>query len=200
MNAGQELSRPIGNGLKVYFQPIHSGWILRVLPVREATGDHDYAELATPPYQSVTPLSISTDFAFRSQDTVGWNPRSFRFATSFAAFAQLEQAYMAFEHAGATPPAPVQMALSDEIGKASSGTFTILDARLIPGTADQGGAAATVASHFTSTAHTLLEEPDHSTTPLGRLVWIRFRLALDLPAGFPADRTIKMLPRVCSTS
>jgi hypothetical protein len=79
---GRPFSQPIGNGLKIFFQPIHSGWILRVLPVSGPMGDYDYAELATPPYQSVTPLSISTDFSFRAQDAVGWNPRHFRFATS----------------------------------------------------------------------------------------------------------------------
>ena len=41
---------------------------------------HDYAELATPPYESVSPLLLSTDFSFRAQDAVAWNPRRFRYA------------------------------------------------------------------------------------------------------------------------
>jgi hypothetical protein len=73
--AGKGLARPIGNRLVLYFQPIASGWILRVLPQAGLQGEHDYAELATPPYQSISPLSISTDFAFRAQDAVGWNQK-----------------------------------------------------------------------------------------------------------------------------
>lgn len=199
VNAGEPYNRVIGNGLKVYLQPIHSGWILRVLPVSGLRGEHDYAELATPPYESVTPLSVSTDFAFRAQDAVGWNPRRFRFATSAEDFERLEKAWLAFEHAGATPPAPLQVELSSEIAQASEGTFTILDSRLIPGTADQWKMAAAVASHFTSTAHTLVQEPEGRTTPLGKLVWLRFRIDLTLPAGFAADKTLRTVPRMCST-
>ena len=103
LTAGQQFSQPIGGGLKLYFQPIQSGWILRILPVSGPSGEHDYAELATPPYQSVSPLSISTDFAFRAQDAIGWNPRRFHFATSPASFHGLEQAYLKFEAGGANP-------------------------------------------------------------------------------------------------
>ena len=91
LHAGEAFSQAIGGGLKVFFQPIASGWILRVVPAAGPMGEHDYAELATPPYRSVTPLSISMDFAFRAQDAVGWNPRRFRFATSAANFHKLEQ-------------------------------------------------------------------------------------------------------------
>ncbi|HEY6374845.1 MAG TPA: hypothetical protein VIX90_04900, partial [Edaphobacter sp.] len=80
VHAGEGFVRPIGNGLEVMLEPLASGWILRVLPVGVPRPAHDYAELATPPYQSVSPLLISTDFSFRAQDAVGWNPREFRFA------------------------------------------------------------------------------------------------------------------------
>jgi len=198
LNAGKGLTQPLGGGLKLWFQPIASGWILRIIPATGPIGQHDYAELATPPYQSVTPLSISTDFSFRAQDAVGWNPRRFRFATTAQDFAQLERVYRDFIAGGATPSEHAQSALAHEIGKTSEGTFTIVDSRLVPGTADQWRAAAAVASHFETTAHTLAEEPDHTTSPLGRLVWLRFRLEIDLPAGFPADQALHLEPRVCA--
>ena len=179
LNAGQSFSAPIGHGLQVYFQPITSGWILRIFPAGRSLPAHDYAELATPPYQSVSPLSVSTDFSFRAQDAVGWNPRRFRFATSPETFDRLQKAWLAFENAGATPPAPLQVELSSEIAQSANGTLTILDARLVPGTADQWKMAAAVASHFTTTAHTLAQEPDGSTSPLGRILWLRFRLNLE---------------------
>ena len=50
---------------------------------------HDYAELATPPYESVSPLLLSTDFSFRAQDAVAWNPRRFRYADNSAEFQRL---------------------------------------------------------------------------------------------------------------
>jgi hypothetical protein len=206
LTAGQPWSQPISADLKVYFQPIRSGWILRVLPASGPLPEHDYAELATPPYQSVTPLSISTDFAFRAQDAIGWNPRRFRFATSTAAYSQLYRLYGSYEQAAAMSPgaaASERMArllqpLSEEIAKAAEGTLTLLDSRLVPGTADQWRAAAAVASHFNSTAHTLVQEPDGSTSPLGRLVWLRFRLELDLPAGFAVNRALHVQPRNCA--
>ena len=196
LNAGQAVSQPIGNGLRVYFQPIAAGWILRILPVAGARIDHDYAELATPPYQSVTPLSISTDFAFRAQDAVGWNPRRFRFATTEASFARLQRDYAAVTaKPGPTPEA--EAGLARDLAQTAEGTLKIMDARLVPGTADQWKMAAAVASHFLTTAHTLVEEPDGHTSPLGRLVWLRFRLELDVAAGFRADPGLRLEPAVC---
>jgi hypothetical protein len=200
LNAGQQLSQPIGGGLKVWFQAIPSGWILRVVPVAGPLPEHDYAELATPPYQSVTPLSISTDFSFRAQDAVGWNPRRFRFATSPAEFDEVQAAYRDLMAAGATPSGKAQSALAQAIGKTSEGTLTIVDSRLVPGTADQWRMAAAVASHFETTAHTLVEEPNHTTSSLGRLVWLRFRLILDLPPGFRADPALHVETAVCGNS
>jgi hypothetical protein len=200
LNAGQSFTRPIGNGLEIYLQAIASGWILRVVPVSGPFIDHDYAELATPPYQSVTPLSISTDFAFRAQDAVGWNPRRFRFATSKAEFERLLELYTRFEQSGATPPAPIELDLSSQIAQASEGTFTIVDARLVPGMADQWKMAGAVASHFTTTAHTLVESSDGKPSALGRLVWLQFRLELDLPAGFVPAPGLTVLPQICSKS
>jgi hypothetical protein len=197
LNAGQPLSQPIGGGLRVYFQALPSGWILRVLPASGPVGEHDYAELATPPYQSVTPLAISTDFAFRAQDAIGWNPRRFRFATSTAGFRDLEQAYVKYMSAGATPSDVVQAELAHQIAHTSEGTFTIVDSRLVAGTADQWRMAAAVAEHFTSTAHTLVQEPDGATSPLGRIVWLRFRLKLNIPVGFPVNPAMHLQPRPC---
>jgi len=197
LNAGQPLVQLLGGGLKLYFQPLPSGWILRIVPASGSVGEHDYAELATPPYQSVTPLAISTDFAFRAQDAVGWNPRRFHFATNAASFRQLEQAYLKYEAAGATPSADIQAELAHQIAQTSEGTVTILDSRLIGGTADQWQMAAAVASHFNSTAHTLVQEPNGSTSPLGRIIWLRFRLELALPAGFNANPKLPSHVRPC---
>lgn len=200
LNAGKPYSQLLGGGIKLYFQPLASGWILRILPASGPEGEHDYAELATPPYQSVTPLAISTDFSFRAQDAIGWNPRRFRFATSAASFHRLEQAYQRFEAAGAAPSGDIQAELARQIAPTSEATFTILDSRLVGGTADQWQQAAVVASHFNSTAHTLVQEPDGSTSPLGRIVWLRFRLELNLPTGFPANPGLHLEPRLCAKS
>ncbi len=199
VDAGKPFSQAIGNGLKVYLQPIHSGWILRVLPVAGPMPEHDYAELATPPYNSVTPLSISTDFAFRAQDAIGWNPRRFHFATSTAEFQQLRQAYTKFEAAGAAATDAMQAELAHQIAQTSSGALTILDSRLEAGTADQWRMAAAVASHFSETAHTLVQQPGIEPTPLGRLLWLRFRIELDLPAGFAVSPAVHTQPAVCAT-
>ena len=199
LQAGNAFFQPIGSGLKVFFQPIASGWILRVEPVTGPMVEPDYAELATPPYRSVTPLSISTDFAFRAQDAVGWNPRRFRFATSAANFHKLEQMYTRLIAAGIASQPALESELASVIAQTSEGTLTIVDSKLVPGTADQWAAAAAVASHFSTTAHTLLQEPDGHTSPLGRLVWVRFRLEMDLPNGFATSSALRVEPRACES-
>jgi hypothetical protein len=203
LQAGKDFSAPIGNGLKLWFQPIASGWILRVIPAAKPdsgkVGEDDYAELATPPYQSVTPLSLSTDFAFRSQDAVGWNPRRFKFATSAAEFDRLNEVYQRFMQAGATPPAPLEVELADQIARAADGKLTILDAKLIPGMADQWRMAAAVSSRFTATAHTLADPPDGRPTALGKLLWVRFRVQVDLPEAFRPATGLRVVPHVCGS-
>src|SRR6195952_3395502 len=93
VTAGQSFERVFVPGLRFLLEPIASGWIVRVLPVDGKRGPHDYAELATPPYASVTPLAIGTDFSFRSQDAVAWNPRHFRYAATPADFRNLLSLY-----------------------------------------------------------------------------------------------------------
>jgi hypothetical protein len=200
LNAGKPFSQPIGGGLKLYFQPIQSGWILRILPASGPPGEHDYAELATPPYQSVSPLSISTDFAFRSQDAIGWNPRRFHFATSAVSFRKLQDAYLRFQAGGTTPSSEVQADLASQIAQTSAATLSILDSRLVAGTADQWKMAAAVASHFNSTAHTLVQEPDGSVSALGRIVWLRFRLEFNVPEGFALNPGVHVQPRSCGAT
>lgn len=198
LESGKPFRKAFGNGLDIWFQPIASGWILRVVPAAGPLGDYDYAELATPPYRSVTPLSLTTDFAFRAQDAVGWNPRRFRFVTSTEAYQRLLNVYQRYTQAGTTPPALLETELSSQIADASEGTLTIQDARLVPGMADQWRMAGAVASHFLTTAHSLVNAPDGTSSPLGKLVWVSFRLDLQLPRGFKQVVGLKVAPEVCS--
>ena len=199
--AGKPFVRPIGNGLLFALQPVRAGWIVRVVPAATHPADvgqpgfHDYAELATPPYQSVTPLSLSTDFGFRSQDAVGWNPRRFRFADSPAAYARLLAAYDGFQRAGAPAAGPAMSALAGEVAGADEAVLTILDAQLTPGTADQGAAAAAVSANFSTTAHTLVQVADGQSSAQGKLVALRFRVELEIPPTFHADG--RVLSHLC---
>jgi len=177
-------------------EPLASGWILRVLPVGNTRPPHDYAELATPPYHSVSPLLVSTDFSFRSQDAVGWNPRRFRFAADEASFSRLLKAYREYETKDGPSPAS-QENLASLVAKAPNGTITILDAHLVPGTGDQAAAAAAVSFHFVATAHTIETPADGKATVLGKISWMRFRIALEIPKGFKADRSLNVKPEPC---
>jgi hypothetical protein len=167
-----------------------------MLPQTGVRPPHDYAELATPPYQSVNPLLLSTDFSFRAQDAVGWNPRRFRFALNVEDYQSLLKAYEAYR---LTQPATAvaQTELIKIVGRMPEGTMEILDARLVPGTADQTSAAAAVASHFTTTAHTLDMPTGGKATPLGRVNWVRFRIRLDLPATFRSDPRVQLEKHTC---
>jgi len=195
VKAGQYFERKLGNGLEAKMEPLASGWILRVLPYGEARGAHDYAELATPPYQSVNPLLVSTDFSFRAQDVVAWNPRRFRFAASAGEFHRLSAAYEEYRKAGASPAVEARLAALAE--HAPEGTLKILDARLVPGTANQAQTAAMVATHLESTAHSVEPPADGRDTPLGRVTWLRFRMEFSVPAGFRVEPGVGVEPVAC---
>jgi hypothetical protein len=197
VQAGAGYVRPVGGGLEVMLEPLASGWRLRVLPVGGRRPAHDYAELATPPYESVSPLLISTDFSFRAQDAVAWNPRHLRFAADGRSFQRMLELYGEYRRTP-SPSAAVQEELAKLVSRAPEGTVEILDAHLVPGTADQSKVAALVASHFSTTAHTLEQPADGKSTALGRLTWIRFRISLDLPEGSSAGQGMRLERRPCS--
>jgi hypothetical protein len=177
VRAGEGFEKVFTKGLKFYLEPLRSGWIVRVLAVDEPREAHDYAELATPPYRSVSPLLIGTDWSFRAQDAVGWNPRRFRYAGSRADFRELAGLYDGVMRNNAASSSKAAALVSEQ----PEGVLQILDARIVPGLADQARMAAAVASHFGTTPHTV----DQSVlpTPLGAVQELRFRVELDLLPG-----------------
>ena len=197
VQAGGSFVRPIGNGLEVMLEPLASGWILRILPEGKPRPPHDYAELATPPYRSINPLLITTDYSFRAQDVVGWNPRRFRFAPDDASFFAMSKSYNQYEGKGAASTS-AQQALAKLVSEAPEGMLTILDTKLVPGTADQVPGAASVATHFSTTAHTIEKPANGEPSPLGRVTWMRFRIVLELPAGFHADNRLRIAQQPCA--
>ena len=192
---GQQFIRRIGSGLEVMLEPLPLGWVLRVLPVSASRPAHDYAELATPPYHSISPLLISTDFSFRAQDAVGWTPRRFRYAPDRAAFTRLLKAYESYEAKPGASPAS-QNILAELVAQSPGGILTILDAHLVPGIADQASTVAVVASHFSTTPHVIEPPPNGRPSPLGKITWFRFRIALQLPREFSpaAGLEVKSVP------
>lgn len=182
VQAGQAFHAAISPSLQLLLDPVPHGWILRVLPSTGPMPPDDMAELATPPFRSINPLLLTTDFGFRAQDVVGWNPRPFHYLRRRADLAAAEQAFLAV----VSPPHPTpaeQLAVVRIASNAAEGRLEILDARLVPGTADQSSAAALVATHFLSTAHSILQPDSRAGGPLGRVDWMRFRATLE--GGIP---------------
>ena len=196
VKAGEGFVRLMGGGLELMVEPLASGWIVRVLPVAGGRPSHDYALLATPPYQSVSPLLVGTDWSFRAQDAVAWNPRRFQFAADAKSFQMLTKLYGEYTK-DATPSAAVEAELAKMVVQMPQGVMTILDAHLIPGTANQAQTAMMVASHFSTTAHTIEQPQDGKGAALGRITWMRFRVELDLPAGFVAVKDAVVERRAC---
>ncbi len=197
LNAGQTFERPIGGGLRLMLEALPSGWLLRILPATGPRGQHDYAELATPPYRSVNPLLLTTDFSFRAQDAVAWNPRHFRFAATPAEFRSLSAAYARYLQSD--PPRPRDEAeLAALTSRMHPAELQILDARLIPGTADQAATAAMVASHFSQTPHSIAQPGAAGASPLGQLLWLRIRVTLNLPPGFTLAAGLPSRPHPCN--
>jgi hypothetical protein len=181
VRAGQGFERVFTPGFKFLLEPIASGWIVRVLREGEARGPHDFAELASPPYLSVTPLAVGTDFSFRAQDAVGWNPRRFRYAGTVADFQKL----MALYGPVVAGDARASAELAEVAARQPEVELRILDARLVPGTNDQARMAAMVASHFETTPHGVEEAGAVGTgaAGLGKVTWMRFQVAFELRPG-----------------
>lgn len=175
VQAGKSFHHALGPQQSFLLENIASGWIVRVLPASGTRGSHDFAELATPPYRSPNPLLISTDFSFRAQDAVAWNPREFHFFTSAQQMSIATKAYDATLKEPNRPAAGA--ALFPLLAESCTASLQILDARIAGGSADQALMAATVAQHFSQTAHTV----DTSAPPskLGRILWMRFRVKVE---------------------
>lgn len=196
VRAGEGFQKGFGGGLAVVLEPIAAGWVVRVLPERGVRPKEDYAEIATPPYRSVSPLLLSTDYSFRAQDVVGWNPRRFRYAGSGRAFAVLEPAYEGVVGTK-TPTSQAEAALAALVATQPEGMLEIVDASLAPGTADPTRGAALVATHFSSTAHEIEPPKDGRATALGRIGSLRFRVKLDLLPGVKPGAGVSVERYVC---
>ncbi len=196
VRAGQEFRKRFEGGLDFVLEPIASGWVVRVLPTGGSRPALDYAGIATPPYRSVSPLLVSTDFSFRAQDAVGWNPRRFRYAVDERAFGALEAVYARLTGAKTASVADEE-ALAELVSGQPEGVLEILDASLAPGTADQTRAAGLVASHFETTAHRIEQPEGGRATGLGRIGWMRFRVKLEMRPGVGAVRGVKVERYAC---
>jgi hypothetical protein len=186
VKAGQGFEKEFEPGLKFFLEPLPqgSGWIVRVLPSGQPRGQHDYAELATPPYRSVTPLAVSTDYSFRAQDAVGWNPRRFRYARDAGVARRLETLY-----AGVVANDAAASAQAAELAtEQPEGLLQILNAVIAPGTANQWQMAAAVALHFQNTPHEVAQGVN--PTALGRLEELEFRVKLELTPGVHAAKGV----------
>jgi len=193
---GLSFLQPLGNGMVFDLEAVRAGWIVRVLPEAVVSGKtprpaHDAAELATPPYNSVTPLALTTDYSFRAQDVIAWNPRRFQFAADMASFRKLESVYTAYM---ANPnDAAAGERLAEMASALPTAELLVLDSRLVPGTANQAQMAAAVASHIGQTPHTV----EQGSSPLGAVTWIKFRVTLHLPAGYAAAPGLKADKKGC---
>lgn len=176
VRAGQAFQHAISPALEFKLEAVPAGWIIRVLPHHDVDGTHDFAELANPPYRSPTPILISTDYAFRAQDAIAWNPRTFRFFTTLAQRNIAESAYQATLRDPAHPAAG--QALFQVLPHAGEGEFWIVDAEIAGGTADQTPGAAAVAAHLDQTAHHV--RTDLPPSGQGRILALRFRVRVSL--------------------
>jgi hypothetical protein len=180
---GETFRRPLNQQLTFLLLPTSSGWRIEVQPSGAALS-HDAAEVATPPYQSVSPLLLTTDYGFRAQDVVSWNPRQFEFATdaAIAANASKDVDTDLNPSSDAKTKQETELRLVRVAMNSAHGELQILDASLVPGTADQTAAAASVAAHWRTTPHTLLQPSAGTKASAGGSVEsLRFKVTLWLP-------------------
>ena len=190
VTAGGSFRKAFAPGLDFVLEAVPKGWVIRVLPSAGTKPEQDFAEVATPPFRSINPLLLTTDFGFRSQDVVGWNPRSFRFVTNASEFSEAQRAYRAATSSSHATPEQ-ETAVTRVAMRAMEGRLELLDAVLAPGSADQTSAAGLVASHLDSTAHTFRSPESGAAGALGEVLSLRFRVALSDPRQGSCDGAIK---------
>jgi len=192
VGAGQEYRHAISARQAFLLKPVANGWRIEVVPATTTTAvsRHDAAEVATPPYQSVSPLLLTTDYKFRAQDVVSWNPREFQFATNLEHIEQAsaDEDILFDKSADAAKRSQAEQRLialaSSSAPDSARGQLQILAASLVPGTADQVPAAAAVASHWRTTPHTLVQpHAGAAASPLGTVESLRFAVSLWIPAA-----------------
>ena len=89
------------------------------------------------------------------------------------------------------PTREQEMAVTQVVVSALEGRLEVLDAVLVPGTADQSAAAGLVSSHFASTAHTFRAPESGAAGALGRVLSLRFRVSLSAPGGTACEGSTK---------
>lgn len=205
VDAGREWSAPIGQGWLFRLVPIassgqdYSGWDLVVSPVDD--GDYpDALLLGTPPYGSLNEREIGTTYGMRAQDAIAWTPRRFQFLASIKNLARARGLYRTIMPqyptgsdarsnsgkgdaivAGRSQAARQLLGLLSAPSGMGSGEFSVLDARLTAGIIDPPPFAQQWVMRLRQVPHTIAPSGG-SPSPRGRLLWIRFKAELQLPA------------------
>jgi hypothetical protein len=204
---GQEWNALIGDGWIFRILPIdtpvnsparsdaqrYTGWDL-VIDREQGGGYPDALLLGTPPYGSLTEREIGTTFGLRAQDAIAWGPRRFHFMTSATDLAQGRDLYRSVftevspkagdrAASGQNRATDQLLALLNKGSWLGKGEFSVLDARLVAGTADPAPFARQWAMRLGQVPHTMEQSPNQSN-PRGELRWIRFKVTLWLPASW----------------
>lgn len=206
VSAGREWKVALGQGWVFRVLPIaasqpgYSGWDL-VVDREPAAGYPDALLLATLPYNSINEREIGTTFGLRTQDAIGWNPRTFRFLSNPAEFRNAQRSFLelsrsAFAHGPDGKPNPMAQLLELEKG-ASHGELRILDARIVPGVGDPMPFAQAWALASSQTPHEIEAAPANQASERGKLLWMRFRLTLWLPAPWNASPELRAVRIPC---
>jgi hypothetical protein len=214
VSAGKEWKAAFGEGWVFRVIPIqpgqagYSGWDL-VVDREQPAGFPDALLLATPPYNSINEREVGTTYGLRTQDSIGWNPRSFRFFSNTAAFRESQKLFQSLSGDGQlrlvgpeqynqnTPEARLTRRLMELQQQSSAGEFRILDAHLAPGISDAAPYAESWALASPKTPHTIEHATGAKSTPLGELHWMRFSVTLWLPGAWKAPNELHAKRAAC---
>lgn len=191
VSAGQQWQANLGQGWMFRILPIpasasgYTGWDL-VVDREPPAGYPDALLLATLPYNSINEREIGTTFGLRAQDSIGWNPRSFRFLTDPKDFREAQSIYLFLfrwpKDSTARRRSAAMARLLEMQKRASPGEFRILDARIVPGIADPKPYAQAWALAGSRMQHQVDPVAPGRESAQGKLIWMRFSITLWLPA------------------
>lgn len=195
--AGKEWQASIGQGWVFRVLPIqgYSGWDLAVDRTPPA-GYPDALLVATPPYNSMNEREIGTTYRLRSEDALGWNPRTFHFLTDPEAFREAQKLFPAVVHLSAES-APAAARLLELQKQAANGQLRILDARFVPGVADPAPYAENWARAAARSSFRMEQAPDGKPSAQGSINWMRFSITLWLPADWKLPHELHGIRSAC---
>ena len=135
VSRGRSFRESIGPNLVFVLTPVENGWHIEILPTARCTDNDNWAMPFNPPFRNYNALNVAAEYSITAQQAVaGMKPRRFKFALTCEAYktelARLQIVLWPYTYSQQEADRALADLGSSPLG---NGTFTILNARIGPG-------------------------------------------------------------------